>query len=145
MSLSVCLSSFLQKEQLRRPARFLLSLLAVRYCLNLATAPTTSLLLSSDLVVLDDVVYDAVLYSLVRPHYVVTVGVALDPLVGLTRVLSEDLVEAPLGHDELFGVDLHVRGRSEEHTSELQLRQYLVCRLLLEKKKNPISVYRLYL
>src|SRR3712207_7952390 len=31
-----------------------------------------------------------------------------------------------LGHDE----------RSEEHTSELQSRQYLVCRLLLEKKKK---------
>src|SRR3712207_8929275 len=29
--------------------------------------------------------------------------------------------------------------RSEEHTSELQSRQYLVCRLLLEKKKQPIS------
>src|SRR3712207_7265473 len=28
------------------------------------------------------------------------------------------------------------RGRSEEHTSELQSRQYLVCRLLLEKKKQ---------
>src|SRR3712207_9478696 len=28
------------------------------------------------------------------------------------------------------------RARSEEHTSELQSRQYLVCRLLLEKKKN---------
>src|SRR3712207_8809545 len=28
------------------------------------------------------------------------------------------------------------RGRSEEHTSELQSRQYLVCRLLLEKKKH---------
>src|SRR5947209_13469263 len=27
-------------------------------------------------------------------------------------------------------------GRSEEHTSELHSRQYLVCRLLLEKKKN---------
>src|SRR3712207_8980777 len=27
-------------------------------------------------------------------------------------------------------------GRSEEHTSELQSRQYLVCRLLLEKKKK---------
>src|SRR3712207_8900529 len=27
--------------------------------------------------------------------------------------------------------------RSEEHTSELQSRQYLVCRLLLEKKKYP--------
>src|SRR5947209_10982084 len=30
------------------------------------------------------------------------------------------------------------RERSEEHTSELQSRQYLVCRLLLEKKKNNI-------
>src|SRR3712207_7802941 len=29
-------------------------------------------------------------------------------------------------------------GRSEEHTSELQSRQYLVCRLLLEKKKHPL-------
>src|SRR3712207_8729806 len=29
--------------------------------------------------------------------------------------------------------------RSEEHTSELQSRQYLVCRLLLEKKKNNIN------
>src|SRR3712207_7386560 len=29
-----------------------------------------------------------------------------------------------------------VVGRSEEHTSELQSRQYLVCRLLLEKKKK---------
>src|SRR3712207_8667875 len=29
--------------------------------------------------------------------------------------------------------------RSEEHTSELQSRQYLVCRLLLEKKNNIIS------
>src|SRR3712207_8291977 len=31
-------------------------------------------------------------------------------------------------------------GRSEEHTSELQSRQYLVCRLLLEKKKNNASM-----
>src|SRR3712207_7397874 len=31
------------------------------------------------------------------------------------------------------------RRRSEEHTSELQSRQYLVCRLLLEKKKNNKS------
>src|SRR3712207_7291703 len=30
--------------------------------------------------------------------------------------------------------------RSEEHTSELQSRQYLVCRLLLEKKKNENKV-----
>src|SRR3712207_7391204 len=32
-------------------------------------------------------------------------------------------------------------GRSEEHTSELQSRQYLVCRLLLEKKKKPNTSY----
>src|SRR3712207_7490862 len=31
------------------------------------------------------------------------------------------------------------RGRSEEHTSELQSRQYLVCRLLLEKKKKSLT------
>src|SRR3712207_7244825 len=31
-------------------------------------------------------------------------------------------------------------GRSEEHTSELQSRQYLVCRLLLEKKKKESCV-----
>src|SRR3712207_9197249 len=31
--------------------------------------------------------------------------------------------------------------RSEEHTSELQSRQYLVCRLLLEKKKNKKCTY----
>src|SRR3712207_7901532 len=30
--------------------------------------------------------------------------------------------------------------RSEEHTSELQSRQYLVCRLLLEKKNHPPSL-----
>src|SRR3712207_8402321 len=34
-----------------------------------------------------------------------------------------------------------VKSRSEEHTSELQSRQYLVCRLLLEKKKKNISRY----
>src|SRR3712207_7844615 len=39
-----------------------------------------------------------------------------------------------------------VAHRSEEHTSELQSRQYLVCRLLLEKKKkkkNTITNYKL--
>src|SRR5258707_11680117 len=38
---------------------------------------------------------------------------------------------------------LHVsQCRSEEHTSELQSRQYLVCRLLLEKKKKHRRVQR---
>src|SRR3712207_8007370 len=34
-----------------------------------------------------------------------------------------------------------VSTRSEEHTSELQSRQYLVCRLLLEKKKHTSQSY----
>src|SRR3712207_6982104 len=36
----------------------------------------------------------------------------------------------------LSGVGAHIGQRSEEHTSELQSRQYLVCRLLLEKKNT---------
>src|SRR5258707_9692794 len=37
----------------------------------------------------------------------------------------------------LLGQIAGPKSRSEEHTSELQSRQYLVCRLLLEKKKEP--------
>src|SRR3712207_8804087 len=40
------------------------------------------------------------------------------------------------------GADAIVYFRSEEHTSELQSRQYLVCRLLLEKKKNGAITHR---
>src|SRR3712207_6961483 len=36
---------------------------------------------------------------------------------------------------------LYVSLRSEEHTSELQSRQYLVCRLLLEKKKKKNHLF----
>src|SRR5258707_5539893 len=36
--------------------------------------------------------------------------------------------------------DILGSSRSEEHTSELQSRQYLVCRLLLEKKKTTTTV-----
>src|SRR3712207_7385378 len=38
------------------------------------------------------------------------------------------------------GLDRGEGLRSEEHTSELQSRQYLVCRLLLEKKKYKINL-----
>src|SRR3712207_7580499 len=57
----------------------------------------------------DDVVDEAVLAGLFGGEPAVAVGVALDLLDAL---------------------------RSEEHTSELQSRQYLVCRLLLEKKNR---------
>src|SRR3712207_8007427 len=51
---------------------------------------------------------------------------------------------APIRAPARFGGDEHAKrslangagARSEEHTSELQSRQYLVCRLLLEKKKK---------
>src|SRR2546430_9531687 len=39
-------------------------------------------------------------------------------------------------HEQRVGRDGLGRGRSEEHTSELQSQSNLVCRLLLEKKKN---------
>src|SRR3712207_7694051 len=42
--------------------------------------------------------------------------------------------EGILARGERVGVRRAQHGRSEEHTSELQSRQYLVCRLLLEKK-----------
>src|SRR3712207_8294356 len=48
---------------------------------------------------------------------------------------SIDFPEEGIEPDE--GPRLLARVRSEEHTSELQSRQYLVCRLLLEKKKYP--------
>src|SRR3712207_8896331 len=71
-----------------------------------------------------------------------------DPAVGLNLGLadrfagfegdrSHHLVASRFepGGDRLEQVDAVEGRRSEEHTSELQSRQYLVCRLLLEKKK----------
>src|SRR3712207_7692542 len=63
-------------------------------------------------------------------------------------VVADDV---PLGLAQpVLGADAAVEGgggvvhdpRSEEHTSELQSRQYLVCRLLLEKKKKLTRVHR---
>src|SRR3712207_7561012 len=53
-----------------------------------------------------------------------------------TRASRQDRFSAHAGARECRGRDLYAPGRvrSEEHTSELQSRQYLVCRLLLEKK-----------
>src|SRR5438445_10235231 len=55
---------------------------------------------------------------------------------GISRKEIDDIEK--LKHaikSELLSI-LHASERSEEHTSELQSRQYLVCRLLLEKKKK---------
>src|SRR3712207_8186782 len=52
----------------------------------------------------------------------------------LDRLLRHRLTECP--HNGPFVAGEWAVVRSEEHTSELQSRQYLVCRLLLEKKKK---------
>src|SRR3712207_7422958 len=61
----------------------------------------------------------------------------VDPRRAGTEPLGRDggEVVVPTGHP---AVEQLVVFRSEEHTSELQSRQYLVCRLLLEKKKKNI-------
>src|SRR3712207_8871461 len=46
------------------------------------------------------------------------------------------VVEGPADEHQPQDRDREAGRRSEEHTSELQSRQYLVCRLLLEKKKT---------
>src|SRR2546430_9985699 len=61
----------------------------------------------------------------------------------LLRILEDSKVRR-LGGKTEFEVDVRVvaatnKPRSEEHTSELQSQSNLVCRLLLEKKKQPAS------
>src|SRR3712207_8337561 len=70
-------------------------------------------------------------------------GRALD--VGRPRApgVDEGAAAAAAGGDRGPGVGPPLRHRrSEEHTSELQSRQYLVCRLLLEKKKKWHSIHK---
>src|SRR5258707_8432478 len=67
-----------------------------------------------------------------------------------TTLFRSTIVELNIGHflvgEAIFsGLESAIKRmrapcpRSEEHTSELQSRQYLVCRLLLEKKKKKIT------
>src|SRR2546422_5476934 len=60
----------------------------------------------------------------------IVIGSATDPFVGGTQLAS---ISAPFAAFDFAGV--LTQDRSEEHTSELQSRLHLVCRLLLEKKK----------
>src|SRR3712207_8348994 len=56
------------------------------------------------------------------------------PVGGRQVIVSGGMV---IGREDADMVVVDQEVRSEEHTSELQSRQYLVCRLLLEKKNNP--------
>src|SRR3712207_7035792 len=68
---------------------------------------------------------------------------AVDAFLAASREGDFEALLAVLDPDVVLRIDGGVV-RSEEHTSELQSRQYLVCRLLLEKKKQTISSYRSY-
>src|SRR3712207_8861124 len=67
---------------------------------------------------------------------------SVETLVREGRVLETP----PVSDDSLLGQRaacfVSIKTRSEEHTSELQSRQYLVCRLLLEKKKKNNKRHR---
>src|SRR5947209_15608826 len=62
------------------------------------------------------------------------IAVCLEPSKG-------SLIYTLLKYDHLvlYPINPRMLARSEEHTSELQSRQYLVCRLLLEKKNNKLN------
>src|SRR5258707_9302017 len=60
----------------------------------------------------------------------------LFPYTTLFRSIQIMRMPMALAIKALTPVPYTARKRSEEHTSELQSRQYLVCRLLLEKKKT---------
>src|SRR5947209_15333732 len=66
----------------------------------------------------------------------VELGDELGRLVEVVRPDLEELVADALLQPAGEAPVVLGAGRSEEHTSELQSRQYLVCRLLLEKKKK---------
>src|SRR3712207_8833418 len=66
-------------------------------------------------------------------------------VVGMELPLGDHLHRAQRLLAEDPDSDFLARNRSEEHTSELQSRQYLVCRLLLEKNKpKSLSLQALY-
>src|SRR2546421_7594855 len=82
--------------------------------------------------------YTTLFRSLERLHLVVE-GDHLDAVVGAERVYEAQCRLLERGA-EVKSRARHVeQERSEEHTSELQSRSDLVCRLLLEKKKKKVS------
>src|SRR3712207_8181845 len=82
--------------------------------------------------------------TLFRSHVAEEARMRLTVAQALVRFLAQQYTERDGVEQRLvagcFGIFGHGNvARSEEHTSELQSRQYLVCRLLLEKKKKKQS------
>src|SRR3712207_7551226 len=68
----------------------------------------------------------------------------LEPIFKILNDISHVEGDATDPEYKAFSQSIGGIQRSEEHTSELQSRQYLVCRLLLEKKTNTISISYIY-
>src|SRR3712207_8585834 len=63
-------------------------------------------------------------------------------IIGAVMATGAKVTDVGAGIDKaLANITRDLPLRSEEHTSELQSRQYLVCRLLLEKKKKYTFLY----
>src|SRR3989442_1827185 len=81
--------------------------------------------------------------STLFPYTTLFRSVPVEPALGNDRLddvllhVSMDLLEGDVHAD----VQEHIVERSEEHTSELQSRPHLVCRLLLEKKNETLDLY----
>src|SRR3712207_8781609 len=85
-----------------------------------------------------DVVRDEVM-GVVRSHFRPEFLNRVDEIILFHRLKRSEMgaiVDIQLGRLQKLLEDRKITLRSEEHTSELQSRQYLVCRLLLEKKKS---------
>src|SRR5690554_7002588 len=66
-------------------------------------------------------------------------GNAVGFIMDYERISFPEAVEN-LAHNAGLEIPREAPSRSEEHTSELQSRPHLVCRLLLEKKNKPIHI-----
>src|SRR5207253_10670715 len=91
--------------------------------------PYTTLFRSSEVEVLLEPIHDGPQVELL----LLDCGIVLEQLVLPTVERLHDRVEMTLGRLVLTEVIAQPVARSEEHTSELQSRGHLVCRLLLEK------------
>src|SRR3712207_8181881 len=60
-------------------------------------------------------------------------------VLGQATLIERSRKRGAARYGPTMAASVSVAQRSEEHTSELQSRQYLVCRLLLEKKKHVLA------
>src|SRR3712207_6943693 len=79
------------------------------------------------------VVYKTSAFNYFIAKYLLKVGYISLPNISLQEEVFPELIQKDCN---ALQIENYLRKRSEEHTSELQSRQYLVCRLLLEKKNR---------